>query len=537
MNLKTVLLAGTVLSVAFAAAGASAAETKKSNAASATAAAAATPLATQAQIDALNKQIQALQAQLQAISAQTDAANKAAAESKAAAEKAATSATAATANLPSITFPNGVPTFTSADKAFSFQPVGRIHLDYGYNFQDAKNPDNRANKDITDGFNFRRAYIGFAGKAFNDFTYNVTADFPGRFNQSGRLQTAQLTYTGYKGWLIDVGAMQPAITFEDSISSNDIGLLERPGITNVVTGLIASEGRLSAGVRTFGDNYFADVYLTGANVNTSPFGSTTVLTSTGGATASVTSSAVTGVADDQKAAFARAAFRPINDEHTIVHVGADVGYMYAPPQTNGVNAAGSHVLALSERPENRYGGLGAILNTGNINANSVAIYGGEAAVRYDSFWAQGEGYQIDVTRRKVLSTATNDPSFFGYYAEAGWVLTGQKRNYVANQGAFSAPTVDKPLNPGAGQWGTWEAVARYSFLNLNSDTWATNTANRVRGGQQEVWTLGLNWYMTSNVRFMLDYQFIDLKKYSSATNNTQVGDNWQSLGGRVQFTF
>lgn len=211
--------------------------------------------------------------------------------------------------------------------------------------------------------------------------------------------------------------------------------------------------------------------------------------------------------------------------------------MYAPPQTNGVNAAGSHVLALSERPENRYGGLGSILNTGNINADSVAIYGGELAARYDSFWAQGEGYQIDVKRRKDLSAATNDPSFFGYYAEAGWVLTGQKRNYVANQGAFSSPTVDKPLNPGAGQWGTWEAVARYSFLNLNSDTWATNTANRVRGGQQEVWTLGLNWYMTANVRFMLDYQFIDLKKYSSATNNTQVGDNWQSLGGRVQFTF
>lgn len=152
----------------------------------------------------------------------------------------------------------------------------------------------------------------------------MTADFPGRFNQSGRLQTAQLTYTGYKGWLIDVGAMQPAFTFEDSISSNDIGLLERPGINNVVTGLIASEGRLSAGVRTFGDNYFADVYLTGNSVNTSPFGSTTVLTSTTGSTASVTSSAATGVADDQKAAFARAAFRPINDEHTIVHIAGDV---------------------------------------------------------------------------------------------------------------------------------------------------------------------------------------------------------------------
>ncbi|MDZ5647135.1 OprO/OprP family phosphate-selective porin [Nitrospirillum sp. BR 11828] len=518
MNLKTVLLAGTVLGVAFAAAGASAAETKKSNAASATAAAAATPLATQAQIDALNKQIQALQAQLQAIATQTDAANKAAAESKAAAEKAATSATAATANLPSITFPNGIPTFSSADKAFTFQPVGRMQLDYGWNMQDTKNPDNRSNKDITDGFNFRRAYIGFAGKMFNDWTYNATADFSGRTNASGRLQTAQLSYNGFKGWIVDVGAMQPAFTFEDSISSNDIGLVERPGITNVVTGLVASEGRLSAGVRTFGDNYFADVYLTGDTVNTS--------------------AQTTG--DDQHAVFARAAYRPVNDEHTIVHLGADIGYLYAPPQTNlvagSVTPAQAHVVSLSERPENRYGGLGAILNTGNINVSDVTIYGGEAAVRYDSFWVQGEGYQVDLTRR-FTPAATNDPSFFGYYAEAGWVLTGQKRNYVANQGAFSAPTVDKPFNPMTGNWGTWEAVARYSFLNLNSDTWATNTANRVRGGQQEVWTLGLNWYATPNVKMMLDYQFIDVKKYSSATNNTQVGDNWQSFGGRMQFTF
>ncbi|MDE1149405.1 MAG: porin [Azospirillaceae bacterium] len=523
MTLKTVLLAGTVLGLAFAAGTASAQEAatttkKKPSAAAASAAAAPQPLATQAQIDALNKQIQALQTQLQALATQSDAANKAAAESKVAAEKAATSVTAATANLPSITFPNGVPTFSSADKAFTFQPVGRIQLDYGYNMQDAKNPDNRSNKDITDGFNFRRAYIGFAGKAFNDWTYNVTADFAGRTNQSGRLQTAQLSYNGFKGWIIDAGAMQPALTFEDSISSNDIALVERPAITNVVTALVASEGRVSFGARTFGDNYFADVYMTGDSITTS-------------------STATTGVGDDQHAVFARAAYRPINDEHTIVHIGIDGSYLYTPPQTNGVANNLTHQISLSERPENRYGGLGAIINTGAINTDSVAIYGGEAAVRYDSLWVQGEGYQIDLKRDKTGSTATNDPSFYGYYAEAGWVITGQKRNYVANQAAFSAPTVDKPFNPKTGDWGTWEAVTRYSFMDLNSDTWATNTANRIRGGQQEVWTLGLNWYPTSNIKFMLDYQFIDLKKYASATSSVQTGDNWQSFGGRMQFTF
>jgi phosphate-selective porin OprO/OprP len=78
-------------------------------------------------------------------------------------------------------------------------------------------------------------------------------------------------------------------------------------------------------------------------------------------------------------------------------------------------------------------------------------------------------------------------------------------------------------------WGAFELAARYSDMNLNdhvSDPTNVVTAwtgtsktytyyNTVRGGDQRIATLGLNWYPNSVIKFALNYEWIQNSRLQS----------------------
>jgi len=55
---------------------------------------------------------------------------------------------------------------------------------------------------------------------------------------------------------------------------------------------------------------------------------------------------------------------------------------------------------------------------------------------------------------------------------------------------------------GAGGSGAWEIAGRFSTLDLNDGA--------ILGGEVDVITIGLNWYLNRNTRVMLNLQDIDL---------------------------
>jgi phosphate-selective porin OprO/OprP len=144
------------------------------------------------------------------------------------------------------------------------------------------------------------------------------------------------------------------------------------------------------------------------------------------------------------------------------------------------------------------------------------VVGVEFGANWKSFYLQGEHFWFDVTRR--APTALANPGFAGYYLQGSWMVSGERRRYNPLTGSFQNP---RPLIPfsSAGGFGAWELAARYSRMNLNADAGLTGTAalpGSVRGGDQSIITLGVNWYLNPNFKVMMNYLLIEVDRLNPA---------------------
>ncbi|RLA40798.1 MAG: porin, partial [Gammaproteobacteria bacterium] len=53
-------------------------------------------------------------------------------------------------------------------------------------------------------------------------------------------------------------------------------------------------------------------------------------------------------------------------------------------------------------------------------------------------------------------------------------------------------------------WGAWEGAFRYSNLDL--------TDGSVDGGEMDIYSLGLNWWLTQATQFSLNYRYTTLNQ-------------------------
>jgi phosphate-selective porin OprO/OprP len=129
------------------------------------------------------------------------------------------------------------------------------------------------------------------------------------------------------------------------------------------------------------------------------------------------------------------------------------------------------------------------------------VFGAEAALVYGPFSLQGEYMYSGVD-----TPGGEDPSFQGAYVYASYFLTGEHRAYKTSAAAFDR--VKPKKNFGAGGPGAWEVGLRYSYLGLND--------GEIEGGELSDFTVGLNWYLNPNTRFMLNYVHADLDGVGNA---------------------
>ena len=204
----------------------------------------------------------------------------------------------------------------------------------------------------------------------------------------------------------------------------------------------------------------------------------------------------------------RVTFAPLAEKRRLVHLGLAVDYQ---------SMEDSSRYGISARPESAL--APTLLNTGSLqDVDEVISVGTEAATVLGSFSAQGE-YMRSMLRRSGRDgdgNARRNATFDGWYVQASYVLTGERRRYSRSTGTFQGV---KPKR----KWGAVEVAVRYSTLDLNDTS--------VSGGDAEDWTVGLNWYIRENVRLMFNYIRVD------ASNSDLERDDPQIFGFRTLVFF
>jgi phosphate-selective porin OprO/OprP len=417
---------------------------------------------------------------------------------------------------------NGANKFSleSADGQYSIALTGRVHFDVGDYFTFDPESPVVGTQQLSNGVNARRARIGVTGKIAGNWNYTFIYD--GGNSQdttAGGIQTAQLSYVGFKGIIIDLpGYSEPPYPLDTSTSSNEIMFMERAVPVNVATNLGAGDFRSNTGVRFYSDRYFVGVYFTGPAYGDSH----------------------TNV-HERFGAFQRASWQVATGSNYSFHLGAHAFELLQAPDTGPGTAA---TVTFSDRPDLRIDPT-ALLSTGALGTvanpvSSAQVYGVEAAGGWNSIYGQGEYFKYDLNRRGLGSN-----SFKGAYAQVSWTATGEHRRYVPTTGAYSAITPAAPVGANGGM-GAWEFALRYDETDL-TDSFVSGTAIAaqplaVNGGKLKDFTFGVNWYVNTYIRFMLNYVHSELDKangtaVAGAALGVPVGYKFDAVAFRTQFAW
>lgn len=460
-------------------------------------------LALSARLDALEQQNNELRDQVSDLKAQVASGDQAIRQEAAA--------------QPKVTLSNARPQISTPDGAFKFALRSVVQFDAA----DYDVKPLRTDNDLQTGTNFRRARLGFDGTAFKDWNFALWAEFGGTGGESAVLNQAYLEYAGFKPFGAETefrirgGAWATPAGLEDATSNTESLFLERAAAAELVRGLAGGDGRTGVGVFANGQRWYGSAVWTGKTVGVP----------------------TTAEFDQQSGYILRAAINPFRGANFDTHLGGTITGVLSAADT-AAGSAESQVVRLRERPEVRVDGT-RLVDTGNINAKSLTTYGLEAGASYKNFYAAGEWFKIDVNRSSLGAAASPfDPSFTGWYLQGAYTLTGERHAWASANGGFRGIRPDKPFNLKNNAWGAWEIAARYSELDLNdSDGVAGRTApvGGIRGGEQKITTVGLNWYPNSVVRFLLDYQWVDVNRLNAAGGN--LGEDVDILSFRSQVAF
>ena len=128
-----------------------------------------------------------------------------------------------------------------------------------------------------------------------------------------------------------------------------------------------------------------------------------------------------------------------------------------------------------------------------LPADDLQTWNVELSWRRGPIWLASE-----YTKTYVDNPALGDPEFDGYWVGMSWILTGEMRTYNKKSGVFGPVPVSRSVYQ-RGK-GAWELTARWSNLDLTDGT--------IDGGEMDIASLGLIWWLTPYFGLSLNYRYI-----------------------------
>jgi len=411
--------------------------------------------------------------------------------------------------------PLGRPTIASADGRMSFAIGGLWQFDMGGYFQNLY-PHTQF-PELPTGVNLRRGRLYFVAK-YDDWRVNVTPDFGDNPDGNPTLFEANINYTGIKPLTFTVGYTHPFVSLEDATFPGNLLFLERPSIIIIERSVAAGIQRSALGGYAATEDYFASAYLTGPT-----FGA----------------QKDTLLNNEQLAFVGRVAVRPYHDKDWNLHAEASGQHVFHPNlNTSGVPGVSQQTISLADEPELRIS-FDQLVDTGPISASSANVYGGGVGANWRNYLMQGEFYQIDVNQSKLPHVPAPVLGFNGGYVEGSVVLSGEAHPYDIDRAAWGRPHPDHPFSLAEGGIGAWEIAARYSTVDLNSNVVPgvpQSVTGGIYGGKQQIGAIALDWYPNDWIRFMLQFQYVDVNRLDSA-GKVQIGQKFETLALRAQATW
>ncbi|MDR0611395.1 MAG: OprO/OprP family phosphate-selective porin [Planctomycetaceae bacterium] len=186
-----------------------------------------------------------------------------------------------------------------------------------------------------------------------------------------------------------------------------------------------------------------------------------------------------------------------NEGRQVLHFGGHWSYVHS----------GNNQTSLSIQPGSN-SWYSSLLGTGNFGNNhhhraglELAFQNGPISFATEWYFARYADY---VSKAHVYSP---DRTATGGYIELGYFLTNDHRSYQLKSGTFGAAKVKHNFHPFKfGEWnlidgfGAWQLILQWSYLDLLD--WRNAQGN---GGRQNDLIFGVNWFWTSNIRWIVEY--------------------------------